>query len=282
LLIMTTLTSARTTVPEDSAVMRWETEISKCATLSEMYDLLPRIEQNLHNEPGHLLMVYRFYQQKLFPVLERQLKEFMQKPDRARYAALVQRFNEERKKVIVRSAEICPRVPEEEKDADLQRFCVGMLQATRFIRFQEDLKRKPAPDFEFTDLQGRQRRLSDFRKRYVLLHFWSRHSVPCMEELNDLRQAYERFRGKGLEIVSIHCSPVAGQWDDQVLRNLVEQMALNWTHVIGAQALKIKEMYFVRNYPTLYLLDHNGKVIKEEQELRAEKLLQTLNSVLGK
>jgi thiol-disulfide isomerase/thioredoxin len=45
-----------------------------------------------------------------------------------------------------------------------------------------------APNFTFTDAQGRKVDLSSYRGKAVLLHFWASWCTPCQKELPDLVQ----------------------------------------------------------------------------------------------
>lgn len=61
----------------------------------------------------------------------------------------------------------------------------------------------PAPDFSFTATDGRERRLSDFRGRPVLIYFWSSSCPACASQADRLRTLYDRLGPAGLEILGI-------------------------------------------------------------------------------
>jgi len=45
---------------------------------------------------------------------------------------------------------------------------------------------KQMPDISFTNMQGKQVRLSDYRGKVVLLNFWASWCAPCIKEMPDL------------------------------------------------------------------------------------------------
>src|SRR5206468_12001604 len=57
------------------------------------------------------------------------------------------------------------------------------------------------PEFGFDDIDGRPRRLSEFRGRYVLLNFWYTGCGPCRDEFPHLKAAEARFAGRGLTVL---------------------------------------------------------------------------------
>ncbi|NCU32688.1 MAG: thioredoxin-dependent thiol peroxidase [Candidatus Moranbacteria bacterium] len=61
-----------------------------------------------------------------------------------------------------------------------------------------------APDFTFTDREGKQKMLSDLRGRKVILYFYPKDSTPgCTAEACDFRDNYSMWLKKGYEIIGI-------------------------------------------------------------------------------
>ncbi len=84
----------------------------------------------------------------------------------------------------------------------------------------EEVKRKPprvAPDFSLMGLDGRARRLSDFRGRAVLLHFDAPDSPYAASEAAQLSGIQARWRGRGGQVLWIDM----GEGLDQARRDFL-------------------------------------------------------------
>lgn len=58
-------------------------------------------------------------------------------------------------------------------------------------------------DFALPDLTGRERRLSEWRGRPIVINFWATWCAPCREEIPLLTQARARHAAKGLEVIGV-------------------------------------------------------------------------------
>lgn len=111
-----------------------------------------------------------------------------------------------------------------------------------------------APEISFTDLDGKPRRLSDFRGKIVLLDFWGLWCAPCVAEAPNLAAAYRGLKEKGFEIVSFDKGDTI-----ENLRKFIDKTQMNWTHSqLDETVLKL---YRIDSYPTYFLLDKEGKIV---------------------
>lgn len=111
-----------------------------------------------------------------------------------------------------------------------------------------------APDFQLTDAKRKQKKLSDYRGKFVYLNFMHTRNYACQKDLMILEQ-FHRLMRKELEIVTI------------VLDESVESMELfvknnpyKWDFLHFAAAPQILEAYNIMAVPAYYLIDPLGQL----------------------
>ena len=142
---------------------------------------------------------------------------------------------------------------------------------------------KVFPEFEFTDFDGKKRRISEFRGKYVLLDVWGFWCPPCRKEMPYLREAAKRFKSRNLVIVGLNTDPVPFE---QVKRNL-EENSMMWTQAKFESVFDfLNKQLRVESFPTTFLLTPEGKILsmsrdeRGEPDLRGKDLLETLDEIL--
>ena len=116
-----------------------------------------------------------------------------------------------------------------------------------------------APDFTATTMSGSAVELSQFKGRYVLLHFWGSWCGPCRQENTDLRQIYERFAAGNFDIIS-----VAIDKSPEATKAAIMQDGLTWpTHIYEPRDFggMVSSLYGIRSIPTTYLLNPDGVIM---------------------
>jgi thiol-disulfide isomerase/thioredoxin len=132
------------------------------------------------------------------------------------------------------------------------------------------------PDFNFTDFQGKKRKFSEFRGKYVLLDFWAAWCPPCRRELPYQKAAYSRFQARGFEILGLN-----NDEDPAVVRNWLARNKIMWMQATRESILEVERRYRVQLFPSALLIDPEGKVvIVDQHDLRGEKLLKSLDRIL--
>ena len=120
-----------------------------------------------------------------------------------------------------------------------------------------------------------------FKGKIYLIDFWATWCVPCVEELKYLHKAYEKFKTKDFEILSISLDAAP----EVVVNFRRGKWKMPWLHVLlekESDHLVSKE-FEVIGPPKPILVDGNtGKILAMEGELRGQNLEKTLITFLGK
>lgn len=113
--------------------------------------------------------------------------------------------------------------------------------------------------FELTDFNGNLFSLGQEKGGKVLLHFWSSTCGPCIKESPKLVQLQKRYNAKELIVVNIALDTNRDRWETGIKRAGIADM-LNLCDFEGFNS-KIVQEYKVKQIPSYYLIDENGKVI---------------------
>jgi thioredoxin-dependent peroxiredoxin len=144
----------------------------------------------------------------------------------------------------------------------------------------------PAPDFELQSDEGETVTLSALRGKPVVLYFYPKDDTPgCTTEACEFRDAYDRFREQGVEILGVSPDTEASHQKFKSKYELPFTLLADPDHRTAEAYGVWKEK---RNYGKTYMgierstfvIDADGKVAKAMRGIRpaghAAKVLETL------
>lgn len=148
------------------------------------------------------------------------------------------------------------------------------LAASDPVRAQAEASK--AINFQFTDVNGRTIRLSDYRGKWVLVNFWAPWCPLCWAEvpvLNDLN--------KRKDFVVIGIGLDYGP-DENIVRETAMRHNLDFHAIVAGGARRNPDSPFrqvgpVDFYPTSYLYDPNGEIV---MFIPGQIRLQNLNTFI--
>ncbi len=134
---------------------------------------------------------------------------------------------------------------------------------------------KTFPAFAEKDLDGKPLALADFKGKIVLIDFWATWCGPCVAELPNVLAAYEKFHGKGFEIIGISLDQKR-----DALTTFIKEKNMKWAQYFDGLGWKNKlaEQYGIQSIPATFLLDGEGKIIAKD--LRGPALDDKLATLL--
>jgi peroxiredoxin len=130
------------------------------------------------------------------------------------------------------------------------------------------------PDFDEKDLAGKPLSIASLKGKVVLIDFWATWCGPCVAELPNVLEAYEKHHADGFEIIGISLDR-----DRQKLETFVKQKKMTWPQYFDEKGA-LAQQYGVESIPTTYLLDGEGKIIASN--LRGEAVEAAVAKALAK
>lgn len=129
------------------------------------------------------------------------------------------------------------------------------------------------------DRNGKEIKLSDLvaKNKYTILEFWASWCGPCRGEIPNLKKAYTKYHGKGLEIFSVSLDAKDPAW----LKAMDDEKTI-WPNVKIDGEFRSPQVvnYGITGIPASYLIDANGKIVASNYELREFDLDRTLSKFI--
>lgn len=95
--------------------------------------------------------------------------------------------------------------------------------------------------------------------KYTLINFWFSSCAPCLRKFPELKNIYNTFRVYGFEVIGIS---VDRKQDLDKLKSVIANSQLSWPQYIDWGGQKSEDM-IINSFPTTFLLDNNGVIIKK-------------------
>lgn len=130
-----------------------------------------------------------------------------------------------------------------------------------------------ALDFALPDTTGKIVKLTDFRGKYVLLDFWATWCGPCLEEMPNVIDAYQKYHDKSFAILGVSLDRPDSE---QLWKQMIREKHMNWPQVSDLKWWNSEAalLYNIQGVPANFLIDPNGKIIATN--LRGPALQQKL------
>ncbi len=101
--------------------------------------------------------------------------------------------------------------------------------------------------------------LRDLRGKVVLLDFWTYCCINCMHILPDLKRLEKKY-ARELVVIGVHSAKFFTEREARNIRQAILRYEIEHP-VVNDSRMLIWEQYGVRAWPTLVLIDPQGKIV---------------------
>ena len=128
------------------------------------------------------------------------------------------------------------------------------------------------PDYTFVDREGKERSISEFRGKKVLLDFWGNGCGPCMKSIPGILRLHDHY-GDRVAIVSINID------SDRVWKKSEKEHPMTWENWRDPSGYSGSIRFFgSHEIPTFVLISSEGKVMKIIKGFNEEVLKELIDS----
>ena len=115
--------------------------------------------------------------------------------------------------------------------------------------------------------------LEGLRGRVILLEYWATWCVPCLASVPHVRELYDKFSSRGLQVISITDE------DREIAKPFVEKNKMSY--VIGLGGKETRRAYGVKAIPMAFLIGRDGRILWQGKpiELKDAQIEDALQSV---
>jgi peroxiredoxin len=138
---------------------------------------------------------------------------------------------------------------------------------------------KRRPDFSLQDVDGKQRTLSEWDGKVLIVNFWATWCPPCRREIPAFIELMEHYESKGFAIIGVALD------DRQAAVDFVDPMGINYPVLIAdVDGIAISQQYGNKLgvLPFTVIVDRKGiirhSLAREVEKEEAEKLILPLLS----
>lgn len=149
----------------------------------------------------------------------------------------------------------------------MKSFIVYILLTLSLFSFAAFANNKVAPNFDLTDLNGKQVKLSDYKGKVVFLNFWATWCPPCKKEIPDFIELQKKYSNQGFTFIGIALD------DYQSVVKFTKDNKINYPVVIGDEAL-VKRYGNIRGIPTSFLVGKDGKIAQRYEGFRTKEVFE--------
>jgi thiol-disulfide isomerase/thioredoxin len=136
------------------------------------------------------------------------------------------------------------------------------------------------PDITLPDLNGTERKLSEWKGKILILNFWATWCSPCRKEIPEFIKLQTELGEKGLQFVGIAVEEM------ETVKEYSKSVGINYPTLIGQVSginLSIPLGNMISTVPFTVIFDQQGNIIHRQLgELSKKKILEVITPLFEK
>ncbi|MEC5142950.1 TlpA disulfide reductase family protein [Chitinophaga sp. 212800010-3] len=134
------------------------------------------------------------------------------------------------------------------------------------------------PDLKLTGKNGKPFSIKNMAGKIVVLDFWASWCAPCRAYIPTLREHYEKYKGKGVEFISVSVDESKEKWQDALA-----ELRMEWTQMLADGAFEngkgVKELLSINSIPHVIVVNKDGKIAASLDAYQKNELEPTLDKL---
>ena len=129
--------------------------------------------------------------------------------------------------------------------------------ADRVADLKPNLIGETAPNLKMKDVGGTLRDLSKVNAKVTVIYFWEPSCSHCKKTTPLLKDLYEKYKSKGLNVFAVYTQGEHDKWKEYVEKN-----NMTWINVWDPmRTTNYHKFYDIYSTPVMYVLDKDKKII---------------------
>lgn len=118
---------------------------------------------------------------------------------------------------------------------------------------------RPAPQFSLKTLDDKTVATADYRDKILLVDYWATWCKPCIETMPELQKLSLKYADKDVSILGVALDEEGAK----VVKPFVTKRKFTYPMALDGGKEPVWKEFKVRGIPALFLIDKEGKIVKQ-------------------